>query len=202
MAILSICCKQKETIKNSSIQTIVDVKRDTFRLLKKEHFDIREWDTLSIESVKFNNKKLFFSIEGLKLKQIDSIRYDFWACGSPFEWMDEEKGNDSISDIFIKGTRYSTNGDKVLLVSSMIKNNQLRLINDTINEFSTIDDFERIFPLSYNKLIEAKQLNPENYLEYDYMEIPFFEEQPADHWIFYFNKKGIIVRFELYWWLC
>ncbi len=203
--ILAVSCRKIE--KNNKVaNTSFQVKKDSYLLSNKikeiDTLEIYNWDTLSIESVKFNKKNMLFSLADLDSKKIDSISYDLWACGNPFEWMDEKYPADSLRDIHIKGSRYITNENSVLLMSSIIKNNELKFHNNIrINEFTTIDNFKKIFPRSYKTFIRAKKLNPENYVEYDYINIVFFKEQPSDHWIFYF-KDGLLIKFELYWWLC
>jgi hypothetical protein len=158
-------------------------------------------DTLSINQVLFNGEKMNIKYSDLKKKFRDSITYSEWACGHPFEWE-----NDSVDfwSYHTKGLTYETNKEEALLISGGGENLDLTIKNRNVklNRNTTLNDFKSIFYNSYKDYKFRKNKFPDDYEYSDYIHVAFELEYPEHHWIFYFDKKGFLKSFELYWWLC
>ncbi|KAA1242361.1 hypothetical protein [Aquimarina sp. RZ0] len=181
--------KQKASAKNNVVKSHIEKQESVFL------------DTLSINQVKFNKESFYLNYHTLRKKRKDSMIISEWDCGHPFEWK-----NDTVDfwSYHTENLEYITNKEESILYSGKFNGNKLLIknIDVELTEHTTINDFKSIFANSYKSFIQAKKLNPENYTEYDYVNVAFTINQPEDHWIFYFNKEGFLVKFELYWWLC
>ena len=177
-------------------------------IIDRKHEDNRgKDDTLSINQVLFNTGKMEFKYEKLRKKKKDSLVFSEWACGSPFEWAsDSLDGFEYFNyySYYSNNLEYITNKVDVILFSGGFKDNVLAIKNRKIKltEYTTLKDFQNIFPKSYDNYINTKNKYPQDYKDKDFIHISFIQDFPEDHWIFYFNKKGFLIRFELYWWLC
>jgi len=208
LVVLAFSCKNKHKGLSIVKSTIISPKRDStllnIKLQTKELSTQNGLDTLAIKNVKFNDKPMLFLLKDLNVRNVDSIKYNLWECGNPFEWMDKRYSVDSLRHIYVQKLEYITNENKILLYSANFENNEFVASdrNIILNSKTTLNDFKMLFPNSYRQYIKEKLSNPENYKREDYIIVSFNTKQSDDYWIFSFNKKGILIKFELYWLLC
>ncbi len=166
-------------------------------------------DTLSINQCLFNNESFNILYKELRVKEKDSIVFLEWTCGSPFDWASDSLNGYEHYNYYSCYTknklRYITNKHDAILFSGKFEGgNELRVKNRDIelSSTTTLNDFKIFFPNSYKHYIKTKNKFPQDYKNSDYIYVAFEIEHPYDHWIFYFDRKGYLVQFELYWWLC
>ena len=166
-------------------------------------------DTLSINRALFNNEPFNIKYNDLKTKKKDSMFFSEWACGSPFEWVSDSLDGYDYYNYYSYYTKnhleYITNKhDAILFSGNFVGNNTLQIMNTDIEltKNTTINEFKVFFPKSYSHYLKTKAKFSVDYKDGGYIYVSFKIDYPEDHWIFYFDHKGYLIRFELYWWLC
>ncbi len=190
-------CKDATTSTKVIEEVVIEDSLTSINTLSKEYArqNIIQYDTLSIEQAKFNNKPLYYKHLSLIKTKIDSTKNHNWECGNPFGWEGE-----ILESKYINGAEYVSNNDTdegFLIAAELGKDdNFLTLYIDSkiikITNETNVNEIEELFPNS-----ETIKL-PNNF----YTRISFNRTVPENSWAFYYNNKGNLIRFELYWLLC
>jgi len=189
------------------------IEKDSTKTVEKPVSKIYLANYLKIENALVNNNKIILEkkmFDELYPKR-DSVKAEIWECGNPFNWLDDrwmtktygqyDQDRDTFGDfdgkltsIFTQNARFDTNNHMVLFNSALSKGNELKIKSHQIvlNENTTLEEFQRIFPNLKKEELEHKN------------ECRFrmgIEKDSDDAFLFYF-ENGKLKSFNLWWLLC
>ncbi|MBL4746665.1 MAG: hypothetical protein JKY08_09900 [Flavobacteriaceae bacterium] len=189
-------CKDA-AVQSKNIETSKDslVKLSTKEESKRKNIREKEIliDTLSIKQVTFNGDPFYYKKLNIIKAKIDSVKIQNWECGNPLNWEGEE-----FEIKYINGAEFISNKKtgEGFLKAAQLKNNILTLSiagkKFILNKNTHISEIKKLFPNS--EIVDL----PNDYYTY----ISMSTDTPENNWIFFYNEKGFLVRFELHWWLC
>jgi len=189
------------------------IEKDSAKTGEKPVSKIYLDNYLKIENALVNNNKIILQkkmFDNLYPKR-DSVKVEIWECGNPFNWLDEkwmtktygkyEQDRDTFGDfdgkltsIFTQNARFDTNNHIVLFNSALSEGNEFKIKSHqiTLNENTTLEEFQRFFPNLKKEELEHKN------------ECRFrmgIEKDSDDAFLFYF-ENGKLKSFNLWWLLC
>ncbi|UUC44564.1 hypothetical protein [Flavobacterium cerinum] len=210
--ILISCKKDTEKTESVSVPDITIQKTDT--IVKKESTALKsvyDADTIALESILINNHKMLLSIDEFNTiykNTIDSTKSEFWECGNPFEWLDEqwmkktygkemENYDGEITTIYSKGNQFSSNTHLVLLDQTLMKHNALKIISYDIllDQNTTWEAFKKMFP-------KAESLRKNLASDEFKVLIPFLRSTYSDSLLEFHFKNGKLNSFIIWWNMC